>query len=150
SGGGSSTGSPPIISGKDVNSHSRTAKLPPAVAKLQAAIANRGVDWPFFGRVPERTHFIPVAPEPPFHFLWQFFAKDLIEFPPAVEGGRLYVVNKTGKVFALRSSDGKVIWKANLDRDVTGPAYGDGRVFLGQFNGDFAAIDASTGKQDWS
>src|SRR5439155_9847743 len=112
------TGSPPTISGSDPGSKTRTANLPPSEAKLAAAVANHGVDWPYFGRIPERTHFIATAPQPPFHFLWQFFAKQLLEFPPAVEGGRIYLVNKTGEVFAVRSSDGKLIWKANLDRDV--------------------------------
>lgn len=151
SGGGASTGTAPDPSGhEDMGSKTKTAHLAPAVAKLAAAIAARGIDWPYFGRIPERTHFIATAPEPPFHFLWQFFAKQLLEFPPAVEGGRIYLVNKTGEVYAVRSSDGKQVWKANLDNDVTGPAYGDGRVYIGQLNGDFTALDAARGKRAWS
>jgi outer membrane protein assembly factor BamB len=150
SSGGSSTGSPPTISGSDPGARTRTANLSPAQARLTAQIANHGVDWPYFGRVPERTHYIRTAPQPPFHFLWEFFAKQLLEFPPAVEGGRIFAVNKTGEVFSVRSSDGKQIWKTNLDNDVTGPAYGDGRIFIGQFNGDFTALDAARGKRAWS
>jgi hypothetical protein len=28
----------------------------------------QGVDWPYFGRVPERTQYIAEAPDPPFKF----------------------------------------------------------------------------------
>jgi len=38
------------------------------------------VDWPIFGRVLERTHYIAEAPDPPFHYtgfqtVWAFDAK---------------------------------------------------------------------------
>jgi outer membrane protein assembly factor BamB len=114
-----------------------------------AAPAPRTVDWPFFGRDTERTHFLADAPQPPFHFLWQFFAHQLIEFPPALAGGQLYVVNKTGEVYAIRASDAKVLWKRNLDNDVSGPAYADGAVYLAQYDGDFVALDARNGKELW-
>src|SRR5512142_1953531 len=43
----------------------------------------RETPYPYFGRVPERTHDSPDAPNPPFKFLWTFWAHQLIEFPPA-------------------------------------------------------------------
>jgi outer membrane protein assembly factor BamB len=112
--------------------------------------APAAIDWPIFGRVVERTHFFPRGAAPPFHALWQFWAHQLIEFPPALADGRLYVVNKVGEVYAVRTGDGKVVWKRNLDNDVTGPAYADGLVYVGQYDGDFAALDARTGKERWS
>jgi outer membrane protein assembly factor BamB len=115
-----------------------------------SANAVEHVDWPLFGRVPERTQWFPDAPDPPFHFLWQFFAHQLIEFPPVLQDGNLYVVNKVGGVYAVRGRDGKVIWKRSLDPDVTGPAFDDGLLFLAQFDGDFVALDARTGKERWS
>lgn len=124
---------------------SRSATAPP-----KHASSSNVVDWPIFGRVPERTHFIADAPNPPFHSRWQFFAKQLLEFPPDLAGGHLYVVNKTGELYALHSSDGTVDWKRNLDRDVTGPAYFDGEVYLGQYDGNFVAYDALNGKRRWS
>lgn len=112
--------------------------------------ATTEVDWPIFGRVTERTHYIAEAPDPPFHYLWEFFAKQLIEFPPALEGGQLYVVNKTGDVYGVRTSDGKVLWTRNLGDDVTGPAYADGTLYVAQLGGAVAAFDPKTGKQKWS
>ena len=97
------------------------------IDRLGRASARRAtgteVDWPIFGRVLERTHYIAEAPDPPFHYLWEFFAKQLIEFPPVLEDDVLFVVNKTGEVFAVRTTDGKQIWTGNLGNDVTSPAY---------------------------
>jgi outer membrane protein assembly factor BamB len=108
------------------------------------------VDWPIFGRVLERTHYIADAPDPPFHYLWQFFAKQLIEFPPVLQDDVLFVVNKTGQVFAVRTSDGKRIWSGNLGNDVTSPAYDEGTLYLAQLDGTLTALDPQTGKARWT
>jgi hypothetical protein len=79
------------------------------------------VDYPYFGRVPERTHYVPHAPDPPFKFDWVFWAKQLLEFPPSVVGNSMFVVNKAGTTFDVRTSDGKVRWQRNLGNNVTGP-----------------------------
>jgi outer membrane protein assembly factor BamB len=107
------------------------------------------VNWPFFGRVPERTHYFADAPDPPFSFGWVFFAHQLIEFPPALAGNRMFAVNKTGQVYALDANRGKVRWQRNLADDVTGPAYANGTVFVAQLGGEFVALDADTGRQRW-
>ena len=108
------------------------------------------VDWPYFGRVPERTHYVPSAPDPPFKFDWVFWAKQLIEFPPAIVGDSMFVVNKAGTTFDVRTSDGKVRWQRNLGNTVTGPAYAHGLVYVAQFDGVFAALDSKTGKVRWT
>jgi outer membrane protein assembly factor BamB len=108
------------------------------------------VDWPYFGRVEQRTQYIADAPDPPFHFLWQFFAKQLLEFPPALEDGFVFVVNKTGQVFVLNAQTGKVVRQADLDNDVTSPAYSDGTLYLAQTNGDLTALEVPTAKPRWT
>lgn len=108
------------------------------------------VDWPLFGRVEQRTQYISDAPDPPFHYLWQFFAKQLVEFPPVVADDILAVVNKTGQLFVLDSDTGKVLKSANVANDVTGPAYSDGVVFLAQLGGRMSAVDAREGKILWN
>lgn len=107
------------------------------------------VPWPMFGRVEQRTHYIPDAPDPPFHMLWEFFAKQLIEFPPVLANGRVIVVNKTGKVFAVDAKTGKVVRQAQLSSDVTGPAYADGIVYLARLDGTLTALDAASVKTKW-
>ncbi|MFO0840772.1 MAG: PQQ-binding-like beta-propeller repeat protein, partial [Gemmataceae bacterium] len=117
------------------------------------------LDWPYFGRVPERTHYLPAhgrALDPPLKEAWSINTHGLIEFPPAIAGGVAYVINKYGNGKAVRLADRKVLWELNLrpeDKgkplDVTGPAYAEGRVFNAFIDGYIAAGDAATGEKIW-
>src|SRR6478672_3969020 len=96
------------------------------------------VDWPLFGRVPERTHYLPARRrnlDPPLREAWSINTHALIEFPPAVAGGVAYVVNKYGNVKAVRLRDRRVLWERDTDprdtgkpTDVTAPVYHAGLV----------------------
>jgi outer membrane protein assembly factor BamB len=117
------------------------------------------VDWPLFGRVPERTHYLPAESKllnPPLKQAWSINTHALIEFPPAIHDGVAYVINKYGNGRAVRLSDRKVLWKLNVrpsDKGkpnfVTAPVYYDGRVYGAFLNGNLAAGDAETGKRVW-
>jgi outer membrane protein assembly factor BamB len=117
------------------------------------------VDWPFFGRVPQRTHYLPAKNrllDPPLRQAWSINTHALIEFPPAIANGVGYVINKYGNGRAVRLSDRKVLWELQLHPsnkgkqiDVTGPAYAEGRVFGAFIDGYLAAGDATTGKKLW-
>jgi outer membrane protein assembly factor BamB len=117
------------------------------------------VDWPLFGRVDERTHYLPAeraALDPPLREAWSISTHALIEFPPAIAGGVAYVVNKYGNAKAIRLRDRKVLWErvTHPDQkgpptDVTGPTYHRGLVFFAFMDGNLVAIDAETGKRAW-
>jgi outer membrane protein assembly factor BamB len=146
------------------------------VAALAAAVAFAGcgsdgdgqgeasgaglVDWPLFGRVPERTHYLPAEEEraldPPLREAWSISTHALIEFPPAVAGGVAYVVNKYGNAKAIRLRDRKVLWErvthpnqSGPPTEVTAPTYHRGLVFFAFMDGDLVAVDAATGKRVW-
>jgi hypothetical protein len=76
-----------------------------------AETSSRGsgyVDWPVFGRVPERTHYLPAHKrvlDPPLRQAWSINTHALIEFPPALAHGVAYAVNKYSNVKAVRLSD---------------------------------------------
>ncbi|HKT82890.1 MAG TPA: PQQ-binding-like beta-propeller repeat protein [Solirubrobacterales bacterium] len=118
------------------------------------------VSWPFFGRVPERTHYLPARErflDPPLREAWSINTHALIEFPPAIAGGIAYVVNKYGNAKAVRLRDRKVIWERTTDRrdsgkptDVTSPVYAEGKVFFADVDGDLVAVDAKSGKEIWT
>jgi outer membrane protein assembly factor BamB len=124
-----------------------------------AAGGGKLVAWPFFGRVPERTHYLPDEGrdlDPPLREAWSVSTNALIEFPPALARGVAYVVNKYGDVRAVRLSDRKILWRRISDprlsgppKFVTAPVYSHGRVFLAFLNGDLIALDAATGRQIW-
>ncbi|HEY1853656.1 MAG TPA: PQQ-binding-like beta-propeller repeat protein [Solirubrobacterales bacterium] len=120
-------------------------------------------DWPYFGRIPERTHYLPDDPidqidlDPPLKQTWSINTHALIEFPPAFHRGVAYLINKYGNGKAVRLADRKVLWELKLDPsnkgktpvDVTGPVYAAGKVFGAFLDGYLAAGDAATGKKVW-
>ncbi len=117
------------------------------------------VDWPLFGRVPERTHYLPFEGrnlDPPLREAWSINTRALIEFPPAIAGGVAFIANKYGDVRAVRLRDHKVVWERVTDRRlsgpptfVTAPVYHQGHVFLAFLDGDLVAVDAASGKTTW-
>jgi outer membrane protein assembly factor BamB len=117
------------------------------------------VAWPLFGRVPERTHYLPAhrrALDPPLREAWSIDTHALIEFPPAIANGVAYVVNKYGNSKAVRLRDHKVLWEQNVDPsnkgkdvDVTAPVYYRGLVYGAFLDGHVIANDAQTGKRVW-
>jgi outer membrane protein assembly factor BamB len=118
------------------------------------------VSWPLFGRVPERTHYLPAKErflDPPLREAWSINTHALIEFPPAIAGGVAYVVNKYGNAKAVRLRDRKVLWERNPDpkdsgkpTDVTSPVYHEGKVFFAYVDGDLVAVDAKSGRKVWT
>lgn len=117
------------------------------------------VDWPLFGRVPARTHYLPArkrALDPPLRQTWSINTHALIEFPPAIHGGVAYVINKYGNGKAVRLQDRKVLWEINVHPSdkgkpdfVTAPVYYEGAVYGAFLDGYVAAGDAETGKKLW-
>ena len=117
------------------------------------------IDWPQFGRVPERTHYLPAkakALDPPLKQAWSINTHALIEFPPAVHDGVAYVINKYGNGKAVRLKDRKVLWEINVRPSdtgkpnfVTAPVYYEGKIFGAFLSGHLAAGDAETGKKVW-
>jgi outer membrane protein assembly factor BamB len=117
------------------------------------------VDWPVFGRVPERTHYLPAhrrVLDPPLRQAWSINTHGLLEFPPAIANGIAFIVNKFGNAKAVQLSDRKILWEKVIDprdsgkpTDVTAPVYHQGKVFFAYLGGDVVAVDADTGKQVW-
>jgi outer membrane protein assembly factor BamB len=122
----------------------------------------RYLDWPFFGRVPQRTHYLPAAGavdrplDPPLKQAWSINTHGLLEFPPAIGGGIAYAINKYGNGKAIQLGTRKVVAELNLDpkdkghqQIVTGPAYYRGLVYGAFLDGTVAAGNGKTGKTVW-
>jgi outer membrane protein assembly factor BamB len=118
------------------------------------------VDWPVFGRVPERTHYLPAHErvlDPPLKEAWSINTHALIEFPPAVAHGVAYVVNKYGNAKAVRLRDRKILWQRlthpsdhGKPTDVTAPVFHEGLVYFAFLDGNLVAVDAKSGKEVWT
>jgi PQQ-dependent dehydrogenase (methanol/ethanol family) len=83
------------------------------------------------------------------------------EATPIVYDGVIYVVTGADDVFALSVETGEQLWKyeANLDQTINsvccgwtsrGVALGDGKVFVGQLDGQLIALNQTTGAVDWA
>lgn len=64
-------------------------------------------------------------------------------------GGMLFVSKADKKLHALSDKDGKTLWTYTSGSQGLreAPAYSDGLVFLGEYDGIFSIIDAKTGKR---
>jgi outer membrane protein assembly factor BamB len=94
---------------------------------------------------------------------WAVPLNELAYASPLVAGGRVYVATGKGNVYALRVSDGSIIWKTRVgDYIRMTPALADGLLFVGNYGietgprnhvepstGSMSAISAKTGKLVW-
>ncbi len=66
--------------------------------------------WPTFGYDPQRTHLSPFAHRPPYRRLWLLRARWLVEYPPVVGYGTVYVSQLRGVFYAVDAATGKKRW----------------------------------------
>ena len=70
------------------------------------------------------------ALRPPFRRLWTFHGRSLLEFPPVVGYGRVYITNFDGRLFAIDAATGKTDWSYTSGRcGWASPALADHLVF---------------------
>ncbi len=76
-------------------------------------------------------------------------ADEIIHDGVVVGEGLAFVVKNDSKLYALDISTGKTVWtfQGNEQGLQTAPAYSEGLVFLGEYNGIFDIIDAETGER---
>jgi outer membrane protein assembly factor BamB len=72
------------------------------------------------------------------------------ESSPLVDGGKVYVGDWSGKVYAFAEHTGKLVWTAVLDGQVKGGVSATGsRLFVGTYSGHVYSLDARTGRVLW-
>jgi quinohemoprotein ethanol dehydrogenase len=87
-------------------------------------------------------------------------AKYSAEAQPLVYDGTLYVATGQDDVFAVNVDNGEILWqhKANLNQQNSvvccgwlsrGVALGNGKVYIGQLDGNLVALDQKTGRVAW-
>ena len=117
--------------------------------------------WPGYGFDLARTHAAPpLGLRPPFRQLWKVPGDwSLIEFPPVLEDGRLFLGTNHGLVLAVEAATGRVAWKRQFAGCVAAsPAVGNGVVYVGFMDPPpcrgtapsfLAALDARSGRTLW-
>jgi outer membrane protein assembly factor BamB len=152
--------------GRDVRGSATVEFVPTAVPKPPTNSRIRSIVWPMFGYDVERSHTAPATTlRPPFRIAWEAGGRSLLEFPPAIAFGRLYLASGDGKLIAFSTHTGKRAWTYDSGRCVAAaPAVGGyeyGTVyetFLGPRpcgkkrpdDGEVVAVAAGTGKVRWT
>jgi outer membrane protein assembly factor BamB len=121
-----------------------------------------GIVWPTYGYDAQRQRVAPPFHlRPPFRRLWTFHGQALLEFPPAVAYGRLYLPTFDGRFYALDAKTGKAVWRYTSHRcGWASPAVAARLVyqtFIGHAcndrvpgtDGTVVAFDAHSGKIRW-
>jgi outer membrane protein assembly factor BamB len=116
--------------------------------------------WPTYGFAAGRTRDFGDAPRylrPPFRRGWTYRGGILLEFPPAIHGASLYLLDDDGMLRAIQKTSGRILWRQRVGRlAAASPAIGDGRVYavalrgIGSETGRIAAYRAVDGRQVWS
>ena len=101
-----------------VTTEAPTAGRPPSTTTQRRPPAPvETVAWGTYGYDDRRTRFDPdVALRPPFRRVWTFRGRALLEFPPAVAYGRVYLPTFDGRFYALDARTGKTIWSHRTRR----------------------------------
>jgi len=135
----------------------------PSKAAAKSLVRSR-VYWPTYGFDDRRLRVGPaVRLRPPFRRIWTFHGRALLEFPPALAYGRVYLPTFDGRFYALDARTGKPVWHRSTSRcGWASPAIWRRTVyvtFIGHApcdrsvpggDGVVLAFDAETGKSRWS
>jgi outer membrane protein assembly factor BamB len=123
-----------------------------------------GIAWPTWGYSSQRDRVSPYPHRPPFRQLWSFRGRKLLEFPPAVAYGLVYVTSNPGITYAVDAKTGKEVWRHDNGRcTASSPTVAAGLVYQSFLNrppcnsqaspdgidGEVVAFDAETGKVRW-
>jgi outer membrane protein assembly factor BamB len=150
--------------GHDVRGSSTVEFVPTAIPKPRLPPA-APIVWPTFGFDNARLHVGPPSKlRPPFRTDWVAGGRSLLEFPPAIAFGRLFLANGDGQVFALDTSTGRRAWVYDARRcTAASPAVGTyrhGTVYEALLypkpcsakrpnDGEVVALAAGTGRVRW-
>jgi outer membrane protein assembly factor BamB len=147
--------------GRDIRGSSSvefTHKEPKAVKEP------KDITWPMYGFDAGRTRApFGLKVRPPFRGrpVWTFRGGGLLEFPPAIGYGKIFIANNPGTVFGIDERTGKKLWLHREHRcTAASPAVGRHLVFITMLSGLpcnrshgkgglILALDEKTGKVVW-
>jgi outer membrane protein assembly factor BamB len=114
--------------------------------------------WGEYGYSKDRRRFLPASDllRPPYRRVWSYTGKILLEFPPVMAEGKLFLLKNNGALHAIDKRTGKRVWARKLGvLAAASPSYGNGRIFVTLLSrgntkaGAVMALDAETGKILW-
>jgi outer membrane protein assembly factor BamB len=149
-----------VRSGRDVIGSPTVEFLPKDLPARPEQVA--ATPWPTWGLDSARNRWFPAGPPPPYRVVWRFAGRSLLEFPPALAYGRVFLPTFAGLVVALDADSGKVLWRHVSGRCAwASPAVANGLVYQtfllrpptcdpGRGRaGMLVALDAASGRVRW-
>jgi outer membrane protein assembly factor BamB len=119
-----------------------------------------GFEWPVYGFTKARTRYLPVRRQlrPPFVIRWKETGRILLEFPPVLCGGQLFLLKNNGALYGISRRTGRVRWKRKLGYlAAASPACSHGTVYAvllqrvrAKRAGRVVAVRARNGRTRWS
>jgi outer membrane protein assembly factor BamB len=153
---------PPVVRGSPTVEFDTTEEPAAATQETTTAPAAEPLKepWPTYGYDVARTHVAPYPHRPPYHRLWRFGARALIEFPPTIAYGRMYVSQAKAHLFAVDTETGEIVWRRHFRNSCSAasPTVSGGLVYQPYLPRDcrdrgkpgfLVAVDAETGKEVW-
>jgi polyvinyl alcohol dehydrogenase (cytochrome) len=131
---------------------------------IGALSINAAAEWPMYQRDPAHTGYaaasnITASTITNLRQAWNYQTGGIVTGTPIVSGGMVYVGSWDGRMYALRESDGQVVWSLQAGQvtsncDLT---YGidstaaivDGRLYFGAANCALYAVNAANGSVIW-
>ena len=107
--------------------------------------------WPDFGYTPNRARYLANGVEPPFKPIWKYRGdRQLMEFPPVLAKGVLYIVRNDAVAVALNAKSGRIRWQRRIGKlNASSPGYDRGRLYIATLSGHITALRAKTGRILW-
>ena len=114
--------------------------------------------WGEYGYTKDRRRFLPASTllRPPYWRVWSYTGSILLEFPPVMAEGKLFLLKNNGALHAIDKKTGKRKWARKLGvLAASSPSYGNGRIFVTLLSrgktkaGAVLALDAENGKILW-
>jgi polyvinyl alcohol dehydrogenase (cytochrome) len=133
-------------------------------AVLGALAVNAAAEWKMYQRDPAHTAFavgsrLNTGNVSSLNQAWSFATGGYVTGTPIVSGGVVYVGSWDGHMYALRESDGSLMWNymTEMITDNCNRTYGidgtaavsNGRLYFGSAACNLYSLDATTGKLIW-
>jgi outer membrane protein assembly factor BamB len=130
---------------RNIHGSSTVQFVPTAVPRPPArAQIREGIVWPTYGYDQARLRNDSGSKlAPPFRQQWLWHGQALLEFPPVIGFGRLYLTTFDGRFFALDAKTGKAIFRWDSGRCGWASPAVDGNLVFATFIGKRATCNAS-------
>lgn len=135
----------------------------PFVAQPAPKLPTKGPDrfaWPLYGYTPNHTRYFPASTrvKPPFRTVWVHGGNALLEFPPVMQGNRIFQLGDDAVIHAIDKYTGLIMWQRRLGAlSASTPAVSPSTVYAtvlsrspGQQAGRVVAMNTANGHIRWS